>query len=442
MMNKHSIEQILTRNVISVSPDTPISEAISLMEKNIISCLVIVDANKPVGIFTERDLILAMSSNRDLHLLKIQELIRKRIITASLDIDIFKALNIFMRENIRHLVVTDSKGELAGIVTQTDLRNNIGLEYFIEMKKTSEIMNKQVITTHKNSSVKDIILKMAENSISCVVVAQDKRPIGMITERDIVKLFLKDKELEGINVSSAMSQPVQTILPDIPILEASIVMNQSGIRRLVVVEEGGRISGLITQSDIIRKFEKKYVDILKEIIQKKEEELWRTKKILNEKIILENILKSSMNISVIASDINLRIIYTNPHADTLYDITSSKSTVRSMLDLFKESTKEQLRLREAVETARQGKEYKFIMKTANEDRVFIESIVSGIRDDDDYLVGFVLLSRDITEIKKTEEALKIKLKDLEDFYSMAVNREVKMKELKDEIERLRSEISK
>ncbi len=56
-MPRKRLNEILTAEVINVSPTTPVSQAIRIMQKQNISCIVILEENKPIGIFTERNVV-------------------------------------------------------------------------------------------------------------------------------------------------------------------------------------------------------------------------------------------------------------------------------------------------------------------------------------------------------------------------------------------------
>ncbi len=316
-MKENPIKKVLTSNVIAIPSETLMAEAISLMEKNKISCLVVVDNGKTTGIFTEKDLVMAMHMRAHLEGLKIKELMSRQVITADIDIDILEAVNIISTNNIRHLVINYSDGRLAGVVTMTDIRLNLGLEYFVEIKQISKIMTKNVVTLNKDSLIRNVISKMSEFSISCVVIEEEKYPVGILTERDIVRLFGEGDDIRNIKIKDVMRSTVETVTLDVPVHEAFTLMNQKQIRRLVVVDKTGMISGLITQSDIVGRLERRYVETLKDIITRKEAELQETRKLLNEKIVLNNIMRFSMDIAIIASDLNFNIIYFNPFAEEI-----------------------------------------------------------------------------------------------------------------------------
>ncbi len=406
-MKNISIKKILTSNVVSVASHTTLVDAILLMENRKISCLVVADDKRPIGILTERDLVVALHERSGLSGLTVKDLMSGKVITADIDIDIFEAMDILQNNKIRHLVITDSDDNLVGLLTQSDIRNNLGFEYFVEIKQISKIMTKKIVTAHKGSHVNEVISRMAEYAISCIVVEEDGFPSGMLTERDIVVLLKKGADLKNLRIEEVMNSPVQTVHMEAPVHEASKVMNSHNIRRLVVVDDNGKCAGLITQSDIIKRFERRYIEILKDIIQEKEAALQKTRKQLSDTIVLDNIMRSSIDMAIVASDLNNHIIYFNPFAEKIYGLTSAQAIDRSMVDLFENGDGNMSHFEAAIEMVERGKDFRFI-SDRSEGGVpsFIESVVSGIRDPKGLLAGFVLMSKDITDRKLADEALR------------------------------------
>ncbi len=420
-MKNITVKKILTSNVVSILPDTPLAEAVSLMEKNKISCLVIAEDQKPVGILTERDLVVAMDKSSGLEGLTVRDLISGRVVSAHTGIDIFEALDILKTNKIRHLIIIHKNGKLAGLITQSDIRNNLGFEYFIEIKQISSIMTKNIVTSVKGSSVQDVISRMAEYAISCIIVEKDGYPVGMLTERDVVGLLNKGPGIKKIKIEEVMISPVLTIMVNAPVHEASKIMNQNNIRRLVVVDEDGKSTGLITQSDIIKRFEKRYIEVLKDIIQEKEEALRKTRKQLSEKVVLDNIMRSSMDMAIVASDLDYQIIYFNSFAEKIFGLKAGKAIGKTAVELFKDREEDLARFMEAVEEVKKGEDCRYVSDWTERGSVhFIESVVSGIRDIKDNLKGFVLMSKDITKRKLADEALQNSEKKYRNFVDNAL----------------------
>ena len=279
MMAKKLISEVLTQNVVSVSPETPAMVVVSIMREKKISCVLVVEDKKPVGIFTERNLVQLLHQGEEIGDKKIEEVMSKPVLTAERSTNIYQAHDLLEKNGMRHLVIVNSDGNVAGVVTQTDIIDNLEAEYFLERKDLSRIMTKNVVTLKRGQLVQDAIDVMAKILVSCVLVEDNNVPVGILTERDITRLFHENKSIGNLKIEEVMSQPVQTISQGTNRYEITMLMTQKKIRRLVVVDNDGCIVGIITQYDIIKELEWNYIQSLHEIIQEKEEELIKVEKL-------------------------------------------------------------------------------------------------------------------------------------------------------------------
>ncbi len=100
--------------------------------------------------------------------------------------------------------------------------------------------------------VTDAIDKMIDNDIGSIVVKRDNEYVGIVTERDILKISRGENIYSpDFNVGKIMSTPLITIDADAPIGKATMMMELKGVRRLLV-EDKGKIIGIITQKDVLR----------------------------------------------------------------------------------------------------------------------------------------------------------------------------------------------
>lgn len=114
----------------------------------------------------------------------------------------------------------------------------------------TEIMESNVAIVNSDASLEDAVNAMVDRSVGGLpVIDHDETIVGMITERDIVRL-MGDSE-SGVKVEDIMSKRVTTAPPNMPIAEAARIMISSGFRRLPVVADS-YVCGIITATDIMR----------------------------------------------------------------------------------------------------------------------------------------------------------------------------------------------
>jgi len=126
-MNEYPIKSIMSTNVLSVSLDTTVVEISTLMSKQKYSCLPVVDAGKPVGIITERDIVRyfakMMAEEGSPQSALAADIMSKSLILMHQDQSLLDALVVSQTNKVRHVPVVDDQELLKGIVTYTDIIN-------------------------------------------------------------------------------------------------------------------------------------------------------------------------------------------------------------------------------------------------------------------------------------------------------------------------------
>ncbi len=113
-------------------------------------------------------------------------------------------------------------------------------------------MSKPVITVEKKDSIFKVCKIMAKHNIGSLVVVRDHKPVGIITERDVVnKVIGKGKDPSKVLVEEAMTEKVTTIDIHTKFLQAAHLMKLNNFRRLVIMD-ADQIAGIITARDLIR----------------------------------------------------------------------------------------------------------------------------------------------------------------------------------------------
>ena len=277
-MNSIKLKSILSPDVFSVTPETPLSEALSILSEKKISCVLVVENNKPVGILTERDVVKIAACGSNKAKMKLAEVMSSPVKTVQSGMDIVEGYAVLRECKIRHLIVTDEKGTVEGIITHANIIRELKA-LLTDARTVFEIMTREIFISNPDDTIHEISRKMTENSISCIIIEDDSKPVGIITERDIARVFLSRVDVSAERVNNWMSSPVHMINSNLSLSKALDLMSQKKHRRLIVHDNNGKTIGIVTQSDIVRgMFEANYLRDLRASLEIKELALHKSEK--------------------------------------------------------------------------------------------------------------------------------------------------------------------
>jgi diguanylate cyclase (GGDEF)-like protein/PAS domain S-box-containing protein len=405
---KRRIGEICTPRVMGVPPDATVSDAVLMMQREHISCVLVLDGDMPAGIFTERNVVrYAASRGNGILSLPIREVMSAPVLSAEKDLLIYEAFNLLAHSKIRHLVVVDAAGRAVGMLTQSNIIDHLGQEYALGVQPVGEVMSRIVFSLDPEALVGRAVNEMADKSISCLVVAEEGAPVGLVTERDAARLVL-DGDAFGKTLREVMSAPVRTVPQRTTVHEAAAIMNREGVRRLVVVDDAGVLTGLVTQSNIVKVLEGKYVETLREVIQEKDDKLSSIAQELFEKTVyLDTILRQSMDMGVVATDGEGVVTLYSPAAEDMLGYPAHHAVGESIHDIHRRLKVDPQRMGEAMRALLNGGSHTFtILRTQGQRQRYIEASVSRIPGRRDQTLGFVLLVRDETERRVAEQTIR------------------------------------
>ena len=118
------------------------------------------------------------------------------------------------------------------------------------MAKVRDIMQKNVITIESIKKAHDAAIILKEREISFLVVVKEGKPVGIVSERDIVRKIVADNnDAQTTQLETIMSKNFKWVEPNASIESAVQKMLNNNIRRLVVLENEN-LAGVITQTDL------------------------------------------------------------------------------------------------------------------------------------------------------------------------------------------------
>jgi CBS-domain-containing membrane protein len=145
-----------------------------------------------------------------------------------------------------------------------------------------EVMTKRVVALREDADYKDIVAVLRRYRVSaCPVIDDDDRVIGLVSEADLLckqtdaeyptglerlgwRLHQQTKA-NALTAEELMTSPAIAIHPWAPVCDAAREMERRQVRRLPVIDKGGRLVGIVTRSDVLSVFERPDADIRDEI---------------------------------------------------------------------------------------------------------------------------------------------------------------------------------
>lgn len=163
---------------------------------------------------------------------------------------VLQALEYLDKSGQRYLGVIDAQDVLIGIVTHSDILQSIDPTVLMERKTVGELISRKIpVMFTADWILADVIhhLNKLEDSI---IVVEEGRPIGVITAKDIFSIVTAGKGTHE-PLSAYMVSPVVTTSWNASINEALMQVRDMHIKRAIVVDEQGRVIGVVTQSELI-----------------------------------------------------------------------------------------------------------------------------------------------------------------------------------------------
>lgn len=311
MIGTPNLEDAINYNPLVVKPETTLVDVIARMSQMPFSsctvangspstsehethtirptCALIVQDQEIVGILTERDIVRFAAMGMDCNQVAAADVMAHPVKTLSLEDfkDIFAVMFLFRRYRIRHLPIVDAQNQLIGVAEPGSLRKVLKPANLLKLRRVSEVMSADVIHAPPTCPVLSLAQLMAEHRVSCVVIVEPApddglRPIGIVTERDIVQFQSMQFNLQTITAGEVMSSPLFLLNPGDSLWSAHQEMQQRRVRRLVVSWNWGQDLGIVTQTSLLKVFDplEMYgiIETLQQTIQQLESEkaaYWR-----------------------------------------------------------------------------------------------------------------------------------------------------------------------
>lgn len=321
------ISRVMQTSILHCTTDTPLHEAAKYMADRQCSSIVIMENQQAVGLWTEHDALTINFSALTVLARPITEFMSSPVHTAPQQMLLSEAALFLNTHKLRHLVVVNEAGHPVGILSQTDIVMNQGLEPYLRLREVQSVMRPDPLVIQGSLKVTEAAHQMRILKQDAAIII-DNHQMGIITERDIVSFIAR--QLEDIPVMEIASQPVLSVDESTPLINARDLLINHHIRHLVVRDNQSIISGLLSFSDILVGAEYLYLSDLSDALAQRDMALVRSRQNLQ---LAERVINSSLE-GIIITDADTRIEFVNPAFTsltgfTLEDIAGKKPSVLS-----------------------------------------------------------------------------------------------------------------
>ncbi|BBI62211.1 hypothetical protein HSBAA_35170 [Vreelandella sulfidaeris] len=278
------------------------------------SSIVIMENQQAVGLWTEHDALTINFSALTVLARPITEFMSSPVHTAPQQMLLSEAALFLNTHKLRHLVVVNEAGHPVGILSQTDIVMNQGLEPYLRLREVQSVMRPDPLVIQGSLKVTEAAHQMRILKQDAAIII-DNHQMGIITERDIVSFIAR--QLEDIPVMEIASQPVLSVDESTPLINARDLLINHHIRHLVVRDNQSIISGLLSFSDILVGAEYLYLSDLSDALAQRDMALVRSRQNLQ---LAERVINSSLE-GIIITDADTRIEFVNPAFTSLTGFT-------------------------------------------------------------------------------------------------------------------------
>ncbi|WP_101297624.1 CBS domain-containing protein [Halegenticoccus soli] len=113
-----------------------------------------------------------------------------------------------------------------------------------------DLANSNVVTASRDASVPDIAAKLADENVGAVVITEDEKPVGVVTDRDIV-LKIPEGDVTSMTAEDFIDEDVATVRADAEGIELARTIGERKVRRIPVVDDDGKLVGIATLDDMV-----------------------------------------------------------------------------------------------------------------------------------------------------------------------------------------------
>lgn len=254
------LADIARHSILRTDFEVSVRQAAALMEKEGVSSVVIEQGHERF-VFSIEELMAHIHANGDMDL-HLSAFALPRIVCVSGDRPVLTALEQLEQSGQRYVGVVDGADRMTGIVSHTDILSSIDPTVLMERKTVGDLVWRAPPPTFTADWILEDVLHHFRKMEDAVIVVEGVQPVGIITTRDVFNLLAADADLSQ-PLAHYMVSPVVTTRRDSSIHDTLMQIQKLHFKRAIVVDDGGRLVGVVSQSELIGFAYGSWVNILK-----------------------------------------------------------------------------------------------------------------------------------------------------------------------------------
>lgn len=392
------LSQVIKQGLMTCAPDTPVAEAAARMYQQRIGSILIEAAGEVVGIWTENDALAMNLADPEALQRPIGELMSSPVKTAALTSTVGEAALRFKQERIRHLLVLNDGGIPVGVVSQTDVVNHQGIEFYVNMRSVDSVVKSLPVVVPGETHLAEVVQLMREARADAAIVIENGVP-GILTGRDVLRLVGRGAALPPVREVATF--PLITVEKSSSLFQARSIFATQRIRHLGITEEG-EIIGLLSYGDILDSVEQEYVRELQAILREQTAQLNKSQAAL---LLASKVAESSQQAIMITSCDQI-IQSINPAFTAITGYTPHEALGRDtrLLRSGLHQTDFYTALYQSLQ--QHGLWAGELWNRRKNGEVYPEAVtITAVRNDQGELINYVCVFTDITEQKRSQTDL-------------------------------------
>ncbi len=293
------VHDLMSREVRAVGPDSGVTDAVEMLIGKAYKALPVVDGERRVvGILTDGDLLRRLGLPhagvqaalthaelaRELEALRhsgqtVADLMVRPVTTITDDAAVADAVRVMTQRGIKRLPVVDAAGRLVGVVSRVDVLRALAQPATAEAvappvrpgqaARVADVMVADVPTVRVDAGLNKVVDMLVSSAARRIVVVDaERRVLGIITDGDLIRRasgpersgLLRaltrrppagDVNLEQRTAGEMMTASPVTARPDMPLLDALQLLLRHKVKRLPVVDDTGRLLGLVGRAEVL-----------------------------------------------------------------------------------------------------------------------------------------------------------------------------------------------